>query len=101
MWKCPKCGEVSQIMLAIGDPTCNKDGTQLVPMNVESESTASPMPISVGGKVTVGGSVDNVGKIKVFPNGELNVQKDLINRGDLVINDTEKIILKSFPCIRK
>lgn len=92
MYKCPKCEEITAIGMVIGTPTCSKDGIELVPMDIspENEGIVFP-PVSVGGKVNIGGSVTNSGKIKVFPSGELNVNKDLINTGDLIINDPEKI----------
>ncbi len=88
MWKCPQCGDISSIGLSIGNPTCSKDGCKLVPM--EMQNNVMP-PVSVGGRVTVGGDLSNYGKIKVFPNGELNVNKNLINTGDIIISDPEKI----------
>lgn len=47
--------------------------------------------VSIGGKVTVGGTLKNTGKIQVYENGELKVSKELINKGSLLINDPEKI----------
>ncbi len=49
--------------------------------------------IHTRGEISVGGSLVNTvtGKIKVFDNGTLQVQKDLINSGDISISDPEKI----------
>lgn len=92
MWKCPKCGEITVIGMAIGTPTCSKDGVELVPIDTLPENVGIVFPpVSVGGRVNIGGNVTNSGKIKVLLNGELNVNKDLINTGDLIINDPEKI----------
>jgi hypothetical protein len=41
--------------------------------------------------VSVGGSLTNSGKIKVFEGGRLDIQKDLLNSGDILINDPERI----------
>jgi hypothetical protein len=90
LWKCPKCGDLFYATLGIGVPSCTNDGT-LMQEYSEGESVTQSVPVSVGGKVTVGGSVNNSGKIKVFENGELTINKDLINTGDIVINDPEKI----------
>lgn len=92
MWKCPICGEITAVGMAIGTLTCNKDGVELVSIDASLENVGIVFPpVSVGGKVNIGGSVSNSGKIKVFSNGELNVNKDIINTGDLIINDPEKI----------
>ena len=47
--------------------------------------------MEVGGQVSVGGKMFNEGKIKVFESGKLEVDSDMINTGDLSINDPEKI----------
>jgi len=48
--------------------------------------------IAIGsGKVNIGGSFTNSGKVKVFLGGELNVNKEFLNSGNLSINDPEKI----------
>ncbi len=47
--------------------------------------------ISIGGKVSVGGNFNNSGKVKVFEGGRLDIQKDVLNSGDISINDPEHI----------
>ncbi|HAU98640.1 MAG: hypothetical protein UX04_C0002G0230 [Microgenomates group bacterium GW2011_GWF2_45_18] len=90
MWQCSICGETANAILAIGNIKCIKCG---IDMN-QRDSTSVPNqsnPVSIGGQVNVSGSVNNSGNIKVFSNGQLNVNKDLINTGDLLISDPEKI----------
>lgn len=43
------------------------------------------------GQISVGGNLNNSGKIKVFDGGKLEIKNDLINSGDILINDPEKI----------
>lgn len=49
--------------------------------------------VHMGARIAVGGNLFNLdsGKINVHENGELNVMKDLVNEGDIKINDPEKI----------
>ena len=50
-------------------------------------------------KVTVGGTMINRSTVRVHKNGILEVKKDLINEGNLLINDPEKIkqiVLEAF-----
>lgn len=90
MWKCPICGEITSIGMAIGTPTCSKDGSTLIPSNDSSMPQVTMPPVSIGGKVSVGGNLHNSGKLKVFPNGEININKDLFNTGDISVNDPER-----------
>jgi hypothetical protein len=46
---------------------------------------------TIGGRVSVGGNFTNSGKVQVFEGGLLNVQKDILNSGDISINDPERI----------
>jgi hypothetical protein len=46
---------------------------------------------AVGGRVNIHGSFKNTGKVKVFRDGRLEVDKDFLNDGELFINDPEKI----------
>jgi len=54
------------------------------------ENTAST-EVTIGGKVKVGTDFKNAGLVKIFPGGELEVNKDLINEGSLIINDPERL----------
>jgi len=57
--------------------------------NVENTDSTN---LSVGSaKVSVRGNFINSGKVKVFEGGCLDVQKDVLNSGDISINDPEKI----------
>jgi len=47
--------------------------------------------VGIGGSVKVGGTFTNSGKVKILEGGRLDVKKDLINSGDITINDPEKI----------
>lgn len=47
--------------------------------------------MSVGGQVQIRGKLHNSGSIKVYENGSLTVNKDVINTGDLIVNDPETI----------
>lgn len=92
MLQCPKCNETTQFGIAVGPMICHNCKIPLQTSNNQS-AAAIGGDVSVGAKVFVGGNLTNLptGKIKVFPSGELHVEKELINAGDLLINDPEKI----------
>ncbi|MEM4270522.1 MAG: hypothetical protein QXO70_00310 [Candidatus Pacearchaeota archaeon] len=78
----------------------NQFRTQMKTNNSSINKVYVGSNISVGAKVSVGGDLHNLssGKIKVFPSGELVVNSNLINEGDIIINDPEKfkeILLES------
>lgn len=52
----------------------------------EVENTKST-EITIGAQVRVGGSLKNVGKIKILEGGILDIDKDFLNEGHLSIND--------------
>lgn len=61
--------------------------------NNSSKVNVGPaVQVTVGSaQVAIGGNLTNLGKIKVSERGSLSVQKDVLNSGDILINDPEKI----------
>lgn len=55
------------------------------------ENTDSTELHMSNGKVSVGGNFTNSGKVRVFDGGQFEVHKDLINSGDISINDPEQL----------
>ncbi len=94
-WKCPAkdCNYSMMIGMSIGTPTCPEHDVGLISLGSTSRgiNITNNGDLHTAAKVIIGGSVSNTGKIKVYENGELNISKDLINSGDLIINDPEKI----------
>jgi len=56
--------------------------------------------IAMGAKISVGGRVKNIGKIHVGKNGELDIKKDLLNAGDIKIQDSEKLKELFIECVK-
>lgn len=92
MWKCPACGDTYAIGIAIGGPTCSRDGSAMQKVLYRNNQVPVEIPnVHIGGEVNVGGNAYNDGTIKIFDDGKMNVNKDLINTGVISINDPEKI----------
>ena len=93
-WKCPKldCDYSIAIGMSIGTPTCPKHNIVLVESGKLGEiSVQNSNKLHIAASVNIGGNLTNSGKIKIYDNGTLNIKKDLLNSGDLIVNDPEKI----------
>ena len=95
IWMCPTagCTYTMGTGVAIGNPRCQEHNIELVQQGHQIPNTTmeSSEDIHLAAKVHIGGNVRNTGKIKVYEGGELGINKDLLNEGDLTINDPEKI----------
>lgn len=72
--------------------------TLIVNANTKEVINTESTDVKIGGNIRVGGSFTNLGKVKVFEGGNLQVDKEFLNHGDLLINDPERlkqIILES------